>query len=72
MMDNLITHSGRREVLLAANTPAACFEKTFEIAEEFCKELAGREPLRVVFRDFGFKDDIIWSRSSSLCHPILR
>lgn len=51
------TLSGKCEVLLAANAPAACFEKTFGITEDFCKELAGHEPLRVVFRDFGFKDD---------------
>lgn len=29
------------------------------IAEDFCKELAQRQPLRVVFRDSGFKDDSV-------------
>ena len=35
----------------------ACFAKKGEIDEDFCKELAKRKPLRVVFRDAGFKDD---------------
>ncbi|MCK5131214.1 MAG: hypothetical protein KAR40_03575 [Candidatus Sabulitectum sp.] len=47
-----------REVFFVdGNALAACFEKAGEITEEFCKELARREPLRVVFRDSGFKDD---------------
>jgi adenine-specific DNA-methyltransferase len=41
------------------NALAACFAKDGEITEEFCKELARREPLRVVFRDSGFKDDSV-------------
>jgi len=39
------------------NALAACFAKSGEISDEFCKELARRQPLRVVFRDSGFKDD---------------
>jgi adenine-specific DNA-methyltransferase len=39
------------------NSLIACFVKNGEITEDFCKELAKREPLRVVFRDAGFKDD---------------
>ncbi|WP_369130629.1 site-specific DNA-methyltransferase [Desulforhopalus vacuolatus] len=39
------------------NALAACFEKNGKISENFCKELAKRQPLRVVFRDSGFKDD---------------
>jgi len=38
---------------------AACFVKNGEITEDFVKELAKREPLRVVFRDAGFKDDSV-------------
>jgi adenine-specific DNA-methyltransferase len=38
---------------------AACFTKNGTITEDFCKELAKREPLRVVFRDAGFKDDSV-------------
>jgi adenine-specific DNA-methyltransferase len=41
------------------NGLAACFEKNGKITEDFCKELASRKPLRVVFRDSGFKDDSI-------------
>ena len=39
------------------NALAACFANDGSITEDFCKELAKREPLRVVFRDSGFKDD---------------
>lgn len=41
------------------NALAACFAKDGRITEEFCKELASRQPLRVVFRDAGFKDDSV-------------
>lgn len=41
------------------NALAACFEKSGKITENFCKELAQRQPLRVVFRDAGFKDDSV-------------
>jgi len=38
------------------NALAACFVKKGRVTEAFCKELAKRQPLRVVFRDAGFKD----------------
>ncbi len=41
------------------NALSACFVKDGEITEEFCKGLAQRQPLRVVFRDSGFKDDSV-------------
>ena len=41
------------------NALVACFEKDGKITEEFCKELAGRRPLRVVFRDSGFAGDSV-------------
>lgn len=41
------------------NALAACFADNGEITEEFVKELAKHVPLRVVFRDSGFKDDSI-------------
>ena len=41
------------------NALSACFDKNGGITEDFVKELAKREPLRVVFRDAGFKDDSI-------------
>ncbi len=49
-----------REVFFVNETAlAACFVKDGEITEDFCKELAKREPLRVVFRDAGFADDSV-------------
>jgi adenine-specific DNA-methyltransferase len=41
------------------NVLAACFKATGDITEDFVKELAKRKPLRVVFRDAGFKDDSV-------------
>jgi adenine-specific DNA-methyltransferase len=41
------------------NALAACFETDGKITEDFCKELAKREPLRVVFRDAGFANDAV-------------
>jgi adenine-specific DNA-methyltransferase len=38
---------------------AACFEKDGKITEDFCKELAERQPMRVVFRDSGFASDSV-------------
>jgi adenine-specific DNA-methyltransferase len=38
---------------------AGCFEKDGMITEVFCKELAERQPLRVVFRDSGFASDSV-------------
>jgi adenine-specific DNA-methyltransferase len=49
-----------REVFFVdGNALAACFAKSGQITENFCKELAKRQPLRVIFRDSGFKDDSI-------------
>nr|WP_320192727.1 site-specific DNA-methyltransferase [uncultured Desulfobacter sp.] len=49
-----------REVLFVdSNALAACFEKDGKITEDFCKKLAEYQPLRVVFRDSGFKDDSV-------------
>lgn len=41
------------------NALAACFAGRGEVTEEFCKELAAHKPLRVVFRDSGFKSDAV-------------
>ena len=49
-----------REVFFVdTNSLAACFETKGRVTEELCKELAKRRPLRVVFRDSGFKDDSV-------------
>lgn len=41
------------------NALVACFAKKGEITEDICKELAKDKPLRVVFRDAGFKSDAV-------------
>jgi adenine-specific DNA-methyltransferase len=49
--------AGNEVFFVSDNALVACFAKNGEITEDFCHELAKREPLRVVFRDAGFKDD---------------
>lgn len=56
---NKETIAGREVFFVDGNALAACFDKQGRVDEEFCKELAAREPLRVVFRDAGFKDDSV-------------
>ena len=51
--------TGNQVFFVDDNALAACFVKQGEITEDFVKELAKREPLRVVFRDAGFKDDSV-------------
>jgi adenine-specific DNA-methyltransferase len=41
------------------NALAACFDDSGSINEDFVKELATHQPLRVVFRDAGFKDSAV-------------
>lgn len=41
------------------NALAACFDAHGGVDETFMKELATRQPLRVVFRDAGFKDSAV-------------
>jgi len=48
---------GHEVFFVDGNALGACFSKYGEITEDFCKKLAKRQPLRVVFRDAGFKDD---------------
>ena len=51
--------SGNDVFFVNKNALAACFVSNGKITEDFCKDLAKREPLRVVFRDTGFKDDSV-------------
>ncbi len=51
------TIEGHEVFFVDGNALAACFEKGGKITEDFCKKLAERQPLRVVFRDSGFKND---------------
>lgn len=50
---------GKKVFFVDNNALCACFNKSGGITESFVKELANREPLRVVFRDSGFKSDDI-------------
>jgi adenine-specific DNA-methyltransferase len=47
--------SGKQVFKVAENSLYACFDK--DIDENFAKEIAKDKPLRIVFRDSGFKDD---------------
>jgi adenine-specific DNA-methyltransferase len=51
--------SGKEVFFVDENALAACFVKNGEINEDFCKQLAVHKPLRVVFRDAGFKNDSV-------------
>lgn len=51
------TVKGQEVFFVDGNALAACFVRNGEINEDFCKDLAKRQPLRVVFRDAGFKSD---------------
>lgn len=51
------TVQGKTVFFVDENTLAACFDAG--VTEELVKELAGREPLRVVFRDNGFVSDAV-------------
>ena len=48
---------GQEVFFVDENALVACFDKTGGITEELVRELAKRNPLRVVFRDAGFSDD---------------
>lgn len=51
------TVQGKTVFFVDGNALFACFE--IGVTEELVKELAGREPLRVVFRDNGFVSDAV-------------
>jgi adenine-specific DNA-methyltransferase len=50
-----LTIAGKKVFRVADNSLYACFDNGID--ETFAKELAKDQPLRVVFRDNGFKDD---------------
>lgn len=50
------TIQGKEVFFVDGNVLAACFDKTGSIDEAFVKELAKHQPLRVVFRDAGYKE----------------
>lgn len=47
---------GKDVFFVDGNALAACFDSSGSIDENFVKELAKHQPLRVVFRDAGYKD----------------
>jgi len=53
------TLQGKEVFFVDGNALAACFDARSGIDEVFVKELAKRQPLRVVFRDAGFKDSAV-------------
>jgi len=55
---------GKQVFKVAANSLFACFDKGID--EAFAKEIAKEQPLRVVFRDAGFKDDTAKSNVKQL------
>lgn len=56
--------SGKLVFKVAENSLYACFDKNID--EVFAKELAKTKPLRVVFKDAGFKDDTAKSNVKQL------
>ena len=50
---------GKDVFFVDGNSLVACFDASGSIDEAFVKELAKHEPLRVVFRDAGFKDSAV-------------
>ncbi|MGO3215489.1 MAG: site-specific DNA-methyltransferase [Halomonas sp.] len=50
---------GKEVLFVDDNALAACFDAHGGIGEAFVKELATHQPLRVVFRDAGFKDSAV-------------
>lgn len=53
------TIQGKEVLLVDGNALAACFDGHSGVDEAFVKELAKLQPLRVVFRDAGFKDSSV-------------
>ncbi len=53
------TIQGKTVYLVDQNALSACFDSNGGIDEDFVKELAKTQPLRVVFRDAGFKSDSV-------------
>jgi len=50
---------GKDVLLVDGNALAACFDDHGGVDEDFVKELAKVKPLRIVFRDAGFKDSSV-------------
>ncbi len=53
------TIQGKDVFFVDGNALAACFDASGRVDEDFVKALAKHQPLRVVFRDAGFKDSAV-------------
>ncbi len=53
------TIQGKEVFFVYGNALAACFDASGGVDEDFVKALAKHQPLRVVFRDAGFKDSAV-------------
>lgn len=53
------TIQGKEVFFVDGNALAACFDASSGVDEDFVKALAKYQPLRVVFRDAGFKDSAV-------------
>lgn len=53
------TIQGKEVFFVDGNVLAACFDASGGVDEDFVKALAEHQPLRVVFRDAGFKDSAV-------------
>ena len=62
------TIAGKRVFHVAGNSLLACFDT--EIDEDFAKEVAKEEPLRIVFKDAGFTSDTAKSNVKQLLRQL--
>lgn len=53
------TIQGKEVFFVDGNALAACFDASSGVDEDFVKALAKHQPMRVVFRDAGFKDSAV-------------
>lgn len=53
------TIQGKEVFFVDGNALAACFDASGGVDEDFVKSLAKHQPMRVVFRDAGFKDSAV-------------
>lgn len=53
------TIMGKDVFFVDGNALVACFDREGGVTEDLVREIARREPLRVVFRDAGFNDDSV-------------
>ena len=54
-----VSIQGKDVFFVDGNVLAACFDASGSIDKAFVKELAKQQPLRVVFRDGGYKDSAV-------------